>query len=105
MADLYLRGNHADLAASLESNKRTGSAYSWIKIHTIMDVKHYQAALQAANMAVRYYYRQDDAPALMDQVKHGFETFVDPQRRYYAAILDNAAKIGSRARAKSQSLA
>jgi hypothetical protein len=63
-----------------------------------VDVKHSRAALQAANMAVRYYHRQEDAPAMMNQVKHGFETFADLQRRYYAAILDNTAKIGSRAR-------
>lgn len=98
LVDAYLLGHHADLVASLDGDKGAGSAYSWIKIHTVLEVEHYQAALQAANMAVRYYHRQEDAPAMMNQVKHGFETFADLQRRYYAAILDNTAKVGSRAR-------
>lgn len=96
LVDAYLREHHADLVASLESDKGAGSAYSWIEIHTELEVEHYQAALQAANMAIRYYYRQEDTPAMMNQVKHGFETFEDLQRRYYADIVNDTAKIGSR---------
>ena len=47
--------NYPELSRTLETSLHKGlSAFHWIKIHTIVEEKHFQRAIDAANLAIIY---------------------------------------------------
>jgi hypothetical protein len=88
LLDNYLRSRHPDLTESLLQDK---FAYSWVQIHTVVEVHHYQAGLRAVSTAVTSYRDPAERPAMLARARAGFDTFVDLQRRFYSAILDDGA--------------
>ena len=58
--DAHLRAQHPDLVAALEPMKveiagERHDAYYWIRIHTGVEIEHFDAALKGANNALRFY--------------------------------------------------
>jgi hypothetical protein len=86
LVDAYLRARHPELVTSLERNNGAGAAYRWLAIHTVVEIEHYRAGLQALDAAVTYYCDRDEAPHMRNRIKDGFAAFVDLQKRYYEAI-------------------
>jgi hypothetical protein len=86
LVDKWLRAHHPVLVASL---KRGGSnsAYRWLAIHTVVEITHYRAGLEALKAAVASYHHSDERPRMVACIKEGFSSFVDLQGRFYQAIL------------------
>ena len=87
LVDVYLRTKHAELVASLERDNNESSSYVWLALHTVVEIGHYRAGLQALNAAVAFYPNRANKPLMVARIKDGFNAFVDLQRRYYEAIL------------------
>ena len=87
LVDAYLRTRHRSLVTSLERDGGAGAAYQWLAIHTVVEIAHYRAGLEALDAAVAYYYDRDRAPHMRSRIEDGFAAFVDLQHRYYRAIL------------------
>jgi hypothetical protein len=91
LVDAWLRGRYPALVASLEHGGGGLSDYRWLKIHTIVEIDHYRAGVEALEAALAYYHRRDEMPRMLACIKDGFAQFVDLQRRYYEAILCDVA--------------
>ena len=91
LVDRWLRERHPELVRSLEAGGKSRSAYRWLAIHTVVEISHYRAGLEALKSALAYYHRTEDAPRMLECIKHGFSQFADLQSRYYEAILCDAA--------------
>jgi len=90
LVDAYLRARHAGLVAVLEQDAGMGPAYAWLGLHTVVEIGHYRAGMQALNAALHYYRDPHDVPRMAQEIKNGFTAFIDLQARYYAAILREA---------------
>jgi hypothetical protein len=84
LVDVWLRAHHADLVSALE---RGENAYLWLAIHTVVEIHHYRAGLEAVKAATRFCTMAEAETWVPDLVRRGFEAFVDLQRRYYETIL------------------
>lgn len=91
LVDHWLREHHTELVRSLEAGGKSRCAYRWLTIHTVVEITHYHAGLEALKGALAYYRRTEDTPRMLECIKHGFSQFADLQRRYYEAILCDAA--------------
>jgi hypothetical protein len=89
LVDVYLRARHPALVAGLERVDGQGQPYEWLAIHTVVEVGHYRAGLEALKAAVKYYRSREGAPAMAEKIKEGFSAFIDLQKRYYEAILSD----------------
>jgi hypothetical protein len=87
LVDGHLRSRHPALVASLERADGEGPAYRWLKIHTVVEIEHYRAGLEALRMALGHYRDPSEAPAMRARIEQGFAAFVDLQHRFYEAIL------------------
>lgn len=90
LVDAFLRARYPELVASLERVGSDGSPYHWLALHTVVEIEHYRAGLEALNAAVKYYQPQAEAPRMVALIKEGFAEFIGLQRRYYQAILRDA---------------
>jgi hypothetical protein len=90
LVDTYLRANHSDLVGALEQPHHGQPPYLWLAVHTVVEIHHYRAGLQAVRSALRYYSRPAERAAMVAKVQSGFNGFVHLQRRYYEAILVDA---------------
>lgn len=90
LVDAHLRQNYPELVAALTEATSKGQAYSWLAIHTVVEIGHYRAGLRALTTALHYYREPTDAPKMAERIKEGFSAFVDLQSRYYDAILRDA---------------
>jgi hypothetical protein len=91
LVDSYLRGRHPGLVAALEHDPGTGSDYVWLALHTVVEIGHYRAGMEALNTALRYYRHPQEVPKMAERIKEGFNAFIDLQSRYYDAILCDVA--------------
>ena len=91
LVDSWLRESHPDLVRSLEAGGMSRCAYRWLAIHTVVEITHYRAGLEALKSALAYYHRTEEAPRMLECIKLGFSHFADLQSRYYEAILCDAA--------------
>jgi hypothetical protein len=89
LVDVYLRSKFPDLVARLERDDRDRASYLWLALHTIVEIGHYRAGLEALKAAVTYYSDRGGKPAMIARTKEGFNAFVDLQGRYYEAILSD----------------
>jgi hypothetical protein len=90
LVDAHLRAKHPDLVGALEQRRGGQPLYLWLAVHTVVEIHHYRAGLEAVRSALRYYAHPAESPAMVANVKRGFGGFVDLQRRYYEAILADA---------------
>jgi hypothetical protein len=86
MVDAYLRSNHPKLVDELERERDEVPNYTWLSLHTVVEIGHYRAGLQALQASLKYC-QSSEIPARAAQIKHGFMAFVDLQRRYHQSIL------------------
>ncbi len=87
LVDSYLKKNFSDLVVRLESDDRDTPSYVWLALHTVVEIGHYRAGLEALKAAVAHYADRGGKPAMISRIKEGFNAFVDLQKRYYEAIL------------------
>jgi hypothetical protein len=86
LVDQYLRHHHSALVASLEGSRPDLSSYLWLSTHTVVEIGHYRAGLSALKAALAYCHPREQAPQMLESIKHGFNSFVDLQKRYYEAV-------------------
>jgi hypothetical protein len=86
LVDMFLRNRYPGLVAKLEQDDGEGNSYEWLAIHTVVEVGHYRAGLEALKAAVKHYRSPGDAPAMAEKIKEGLRAFMDLQGRYYEAI-------------------
>ena len=91
LVDAYLRAGRPELVAWLESDNAESSSYVWLALHTVVEIGHYRAGLEALSAAVKHYHNRAETPLMVGRIKEGFDAFVDLQRRYYEAILRDVA--------------
>jgi hypothetical protein len=87
LVDTWLRTHQPELVAALEQGHAEDNAYSWLTIHTVVEIHHYRAGLEAVKTATRFCTLPDAETRVPALVRHGLDTFVDLQRRFYGAIL------------------
>jgi hypothetical protein len=87
LVDAWLRARFPALVAALERADGDGSAYTWLALHTIVEIGHYRAGIEALKSALQFYRHPEERSAMADLIKEGFNAFVDLQSRYYEAIL------------------
>jgi hypothetical protein len=86
--DKYLRANHQDLFEVLNTGpSKHNTAYDWVTIHTFVEVKHFEAGLEAIRDGLRYFIDPTATPKMAEKLIHGFNTFLELQHGYYEMIL------------------
>ena len=90
LVDDYLRTSRPELVAGLEADDGESSSYLWLAIHTVVEIGHYRAGLQALSSALAFYPDAARRPMMAAKIREGFDAFVDLQSRYYEAILRDA---------------
>jgi hypothetical protein len=86
LVDQYLRARHPALVDNLEQRGTDGPAYLWLATHTVVEIGHYRAGLEALKAAVKYCHPRDEAPRMLARIKEGFNGFIDLQKRYYESV-------------------
>jgi len=87
LVDSWLRTSNPALVAALRVGRGKGCDYDWLAIHTVVEIGHYRAGLEALKTALLFYHDPEQRPAMAELIKEGFNAFVDLQSRYYDAIL------------------
>lgn len=87
LVDGWLRSRFPAIVAALEQEQPDGANYTWLALHTIVEIGHYRAGLEALKAALQFYRDPEQRPAMASLIKEGFNAFVDLQSRYYDAIL------------------
>jgi len=87
LVDAWLRARFPALVEALEQERGSRSEYIWLALHTVVEIGHYRAGIEALKSALRFYRHPEEKPAMADLIKEGFNAFVDLQSRYYDAIL------------------
>ena len=91
LVDDFLKSRHPDLVATLKRSDDADTApYVWLSLHTVVEIGHYRAGLEAVRDAVRFCSPREAAPAMARQILVGLEAFADLQRRFYRAALPDA---------------
>jgi hypothetical protein len=85
--DAHLRKAHPLVVAALEPMKvemagERHDAYYWIRIHTGVEIEHFDAALKGANNALRFYAGETDRADLKGYVLAGFRHFGSVQSQF-----------------------
>jgi hypothetical protein len=91
LVDAWLREQRPALVAYLKRGGQTGSAYRWLAIHTVVEIRHYRAGLEALKLALETYHKPDDRPRMASRIREGLASFIDLQGRFYEAILCDMA--------------
>jgi hypothetical protein len=86
LVDRYLRERHPTLVAMLENGGEAFSDYTWLSLHTVVEIGHYRAGLEAVNQAVATWRVPATAPEMAERIMDGLRAFADLQHRYYAAV-------------------
>lgn len=91
LVDRYLRNRHPDVVAALETNGGDLCEYTWLSLHTIVEIGHYRAGLEAVNQAVATWRDPATAPDMAETIMDGLRAFADLQNRYYSAVFAEVA--------------
>lgn len=88
----YLRKVQPELVAHLsEAKTHLGqSTYRWLDLHTYVEVEHHQHALEAAELAVRFYTGAATTQRLQELIIEGANQFKESFRGLLSGILDPA---------------
>jgi hypothetical protein len=89
--DAHLRRAHPDVVAALEPMKvemagERHDAYYWIRIHTGVEIEHFDAALKGANNALGFYAGETDQATLKRFVLDGFRHFAVVQSQFMTEL-------------------
>ena len=87
LVDVHLRTHFPALVAALERGDGEDNDYLWLAIHTVVEIHHYRAGLEAVKAATRFCCLPEAHTLVPARVKAGFNASVDLQQRYYEAIL------------------
>jgi hypothetical protein len=87
LVDQCLRARHPALVAALRRGGQGRNDYSWLSLHTVVEVGHYRAGLAAVQAAIDLYADRPAAPRMAEAVLDGLDAFADLQRRFYATVL------------------
>ena len=85
LVDRCLAERHPGLVAALKRGTPGRDDYVWLSLHTVVEIGHYRAGLEAVRAAVSLSGDRRDAPRMAEAVMRGLETFADLQRRFYEA--------------------
>ena len=91
LVDQYLRDRHPDVVTALESHGGDLCDYTWLSLHTIVEIGHYRAGLEAVNQAVATWCDPATAPDMAETIMTGLRDFADLQHRYYDAVFAEVA--------------
>ncbi len=91
LIDAHLRAKHPELVKALEPMTveilgERHNAYYWIRIHTGVEVEHFDAALKGGNNALRFYAGATPRDALKAWVLGGFADFARVQSDFMAGL-------------------
>jgi hypothetical protein len=91
MIDAHLRAHHAALVAALEPMTveilgERHNAYYWIRIHTGVEIEHFDAALKGANNALRFYAGGTETATLKGWALAGFADFARVQSDFMTSL-------------------
>jgi len=91
--DHYLRTRHTGLVEYLRIARVVISGielppYRWIKIHTTVETDHFNAALEGANLALRYYFGLEDPAQVKEWIITGFKEFMDVQLQFMNSLME-----------------
>ena len=89
--DAHLRAKHAAVVKALEPMTveilgEKHNAYYWIRIHTGVEVEHFDAALKGANNALRFYAGETATDVLKGWVLEGFADFARVQSDFMTSL-------------------
>lgn len=79
----YILASHKNLADHLEVHLHDGlSAFHWIKIHTIVEEKHFERAVNAANLAILYRPEGYTIEGSIDKIHQGIDCLQKIQEEF-----------------------
>jgi hypothetical protein len=89
----FLSSRHPELVRHLESTEVEigGTAYPpyfWIRVHTSVEVDHFDAAVKGANTALRYYAGTESTSWAKARILEGFAEFSGVQAAFMERLLD-----------------
>lgn len=91
LVDSFLNEAYPRLVEAMKSGEAQSNPYLWLSLHTVVEIGHYRAGLEAVREALELYCDQAAAPLMADHLLGGLEAFADLQLRYYQAVF---AEIG-----------
>jgi hypothetical protein len=94
LVDRFLCERHPELVATLQRDDTDTreAPYLWLALHTVVEIGHYRAGLEAVRDAIRYCRPREAAPRYARDIMGGLDAFADLQRRFYRMVLiDQAA--------------
>jgi hypothetical protein len=94
LVDAFLCQRFPDLVAALKRTDNDEDApYLWLSLHTVVEVGHYRAGLEAVADAIRYCRPRESAPYYAGEIMAGLAAFADLQLRFYNAALGDGSGI------------
>jgi hypothetical protein len=91
LIDAHLRRQHPAIVAALEPMTvdilgERHNAYYWIRIHTGVEVEHFDAALKGGNNALRFYAGETPSATLKGWALEGFAHFARVQSDFMEGL-------------------
>jgi hypothetical protein len=92
--DRALRARRPELVAALEAMKvevhgHQHNAYYWIRIHTSVEVEHFEAALKGVNNALRFYAGGEERRTVKGWILDGFARFAGVQQAFMERLAES----------------
>jgi pyrroloquinoline quinone (PQQ) biosynthesis protein C len=69
------------------------AAYRWIQIHTTVEADHFRAAVNSANLAMRYYAGTETQARIKSWILEGFKEFADVQSEFMRSLMERQDKM------------
>ncbi len=86
LVDRFLSERHPALVAALKQGGEEVNDYTWLALHTVVEVGHYRAGLEAVREAVASFREPTETTVKAQVVMDGLAAFADLQLRYYQAV-------------------
>jgi hypothetical protein len=86
LVDRHLCARHAALVETLKRGGDGINDYTWLSLHTVVEIGHYNAGLEAVREAVALYRDRAQAPQMAERIMDGLDAFSDLQQRYYKTV-------------------
>lgn len=85
--DKVMRDRYPALVAHLEGTQvellgNRHDAYYWVFIHTSVEADHFEAAAEAANLALRYYHGRNAHSRVIEWILEGVSAFARTQTQF-----------------------
>ena len=86
----FLRSRYASLVRHLEQTRTAAGhpAYLWIRLHTTVEVDHFERGLRGANRALDFYAGPGGREEMRNEILAGAARFAGLQAEFMRAILD-----------------